>query len=234
MTILAAATLDFIEQLKQRSRGRHIRHAWMYEPLVMVSDDELKHASFVTVKSRLNHISATQFYIDDPPTGVSTLIKAKTKGQYPRLIELRLAPGPDAKLRVKYWRVNGWQQTKMSIEDEARLHSPHLHLRNPVQQDGKTNFKVYAMERVTKRRRGTSTIHRDVIDLTTQKSAEYVAKLTILTLEKSLKKIHGETTSHKNRSVEKLSNWSILAVVLDGKNFVYDDIHPLRAEIVYG
>ena len=124
MTILAAAALDFIEQLKQRSRGRHIRHAWIYEPLVIVSDDELKHSCFVTVKSRLNHISATQFYIDDPPTGISTLIKAKTTGQYPRLIELRLAPGPDAKLHVKSGRINGWRQTKMSIEDEARLRRP--------------------------------------------------------------------------------------------------------------
>lgn len=224
MTILAAAALDFIEQLKQRSRG------WVYEPLVVVNDDELKHSFFVTVKSRPNnHTSATRFYMDDPPTGVSTLIKAKTKGQYLRLIELRLAPGPAAKLHVKYWRINGWRQNKISIADWAYLRD-----RKPVQQDGKTHFQVYAMERITKRKKGISTIHRDVIDLTTQKSAEYVANLTVLTLEKSLKKAHGTITSHKNRSVEKLSHWSFLAVILDGKNFVYDDIHPVRAEIVYG
>lgn len=225
MTILAAATLDFIEQLKKRSKG------WMYEPLVVVNDDELKHLQFVTVKSRPNnHTSAIQFYIDNPPTGISTLIKTKTKDQYPRLIELRLVPGPGAKLHVKYWRVNGWRQNKMSIEDWA-----YLRRHKPAQQDGKTHFRVYAMERITKRKKRIGIIHRDVIDLTAQESAEYVANLTVLTLEKSLKKTHGTKTSHKNRSVEKLARWSsYMAVVLDGKNFMYDDTHPLRAEIVYG
>ena len=225
MTILAAATLDFIEQLQKRGKG------WTYEPLVVVSDDELKHSQFVMVKSRPNnHTSATQFYMDNPPTGVLTLIKAKTKNQYPRLIELRLAPGPGAKLHVKYWRMNGWRQNKMSIED-----CKHLRNYKPVQQDGKTNFKVYAMERITRRKKRIGIIHRDVIDLTAQESAEYVANLTVLTLEKSLKKAHGAVTSHKNRRVEKLSKWcSYMAVVLDGKNFMYDDMHPVRAEIVYG
>ena len=224
MTILAAAALDFIEQLKQRSRG------WIYEPLVVINDDKLKHSQFVTVKVRPNnHTSATQFYIENPPTGVLTLIKAKTKGQYPRLIELCLAPGPDAKLHVKYWRMNGWRQNKMSIEDGR-----HLHNHKPVQQDGKTNFKVYAMERIIKRNRRSGYIHRDVIDLTSQESVEYVANLAALTLEKSLGKIHGAATSHKNRRIEKLSKWNFhMAIILDGMNFMYEGDREERG-IVYG
>jgi hypothetical protein len=220
MTILAAATLDYIQFLKSHSSG------WSFEPLIVTSDDPLRHQQFVTVKGRSNHVSPTQHYIDNPPTGVATLVKARTKGHYPRIIEIRLAPGPVAKLHLVYWRANGWRQNEIS---HKRSYSRKY---APVQQRGETSFKVYATERITKRKskKGHSLIHRDVIDLTAEESTNAVAKMTMLTLDKSLQKAHGAGR-------QKLSTWGQhMAVVLDGTNFMYDNYGwwGIRSEVVYG
>lgn len=223
MTILGAAILDYIQYLKENSKD------WSYEPLVVTKDAELMHEGFVTIKERPNnHTSPIQFYIDNPPTGLSSLIKAKTKGHYPRIIELRLAPGPVAKLNLKYWRMNGWLQNETSHSWRRSYYRKGT----PVQQDGVTSFKVYSMERITKRKtkKAPHIIHRDVIDLTAQESAGTVARWTALTLDKSVRKTHG-------LGREKLSTWSQhMAVVLDGRNFMYENYNcgRFRSEIVYG
>jgi hypothetical protein len=213
MSILGAATLDFIQYLKDASTG------WSFEPLVIVGDDLHQFNPFVTIKERPNnHTSPIQFYFDNPQTGPSSLIRAKQKG-YVRFIELRIAPGPAAKLCVRYWRGNGWKQTEKSF------HWLNIHREAPVQQSGERVFQVCPIERVTKRNNKAShVIRRDVIDLAAVESSENVAKRAIQILNKSLEKCHGGN---------RISPWRNLAVVLDGKNFMYDG-YRFQYEIVLG
>jgi hypothetical protein len=216
--ILAAAAIDFIDHLKKHSRG------WVFEPLVVTDDDPLRHERYVTVLTRPNnHTSPYEFYVDHPPKGVATAIKAAKAGHYSRLIEMRLDPGPTAKVELRYWRVNGWKQNEVS----HKFLSFYSHRNTPVQQSGETSFRVYAMERVTKTKRKTY-IHRDVLDLAAIDSADQVARMTMATMEKSLKKAYGGGRK------EKLKKWTEhLAIVMDGRNYHYDG-HRFGGEIVYG
>lgn len=219
--ILAAATIDYIDHLKKHSEK------WVFEPLVVTDDHPLRHGRFVTVKTRPNNsVSPYEFYVENPPTGIATMVKATKSGHYPRLVELRLDPGPTAKVLLRYWRVNGWKQNQISHKWMSR----YSHRNTPVQQSGETNFRVYAMDRVVKRKRKKqkSVIHRDTLDLAAADSADNVAQMTMMTLEKSLKKTHGGGRQ------EKLQKWTEhLAVVMDGRNFHYDG-YRFSAEIVYG
>lgn len=220
--ILAVAAIDYIDHLKKHSKG------WVFEPLVVTDDEPLQHERFVTVLTRPNnHTSPYEFYVDHPPTGVSTMVKASKSGRYPRLIEMRLDPGPTTKVLLRYWRVNGWKQNQvswLSLADRVGFYSR----RNvPVQQSNGRSFRVYAMDRVTKTKRKTI-IHRDTMDLAAVDSADTIARLTMATLEKSLAKAYGGGRH------EKLKRWTEhLAVVLDGRNYHYDG-HRFGGEIVYG
>jgi hypothetical protein len=215
--ILAAAAIDFIDHLKKHSDG------WVFEPLVMVDDTPLKHMGFVTIITKPNNrTSPYEFYLSKYPKGVSTLIKATKSGRlpriyYPRLIEMRLKVGPTAKIELLYWRANGWKQNQIP---HGRFYS---HKSVPVQQPNESNFRVYAMERVTKTKR-KSYIHRDVLDISAIDSADRVAKLTMTTLEKSLEGVFGreELADHTEH----------LAVMLDGHNFHYDR-NWFCAEVIY-
>lgn len=216
--ILAAAAIDYIDHLKKHSKG------WTFEPLVVVDDEPLQHERFIRVRTRpSNGISPYEFYVENFPTGVSTLVKASKPGHYPRLIEIRIDPNPTTKVILRYWRVNGWKQTQTSCKGIFGFYS---HKNTPVQQSGETTFRVYAMDRMTRRKKGKK-IHRDTMDLSVIDSANTVAQTTMATLEKSLMKAHGGGRR------EKLKRWTDhLAVVMDGQNYHYD-YYRFGGEIVY-
>lgn len=219
--ILAAAAIDYIDHLKKNSKG------WVFEPLVVTSDEPLKHDRFVAVLPRPNNcVSPYEFYVDNPPTGVSTLIKASKRGHYARLIEMRLDPNPTTKVLLRYWRINGWKQNEVSHKWSS-FYGPNSPRVTPLQQSSVVDFRVYAIERMVKRRKKKAVIHRDAMDLSAIDSADTVSKVTMATLEKSLAKAHGGGRR------EKLKKYTdCLAVVMDGRNYHYED-YRFFGEIVY-
>jgi len=216
--ILTVATIDYIDHLKKHSKG------WTFEPLVSTVDKPLKHEQYLTAKSRPNHISPCDFYLDHQQKGPITLVKATKPGHYPRLIELRLDQGPTAKMFLRYWRINGWKQNQVSYKWNSIYSRKHI----PVQQFGEVNFRTYAMDRVVKGSgKRKSVIHRDVLDLAVVDSADTTAQSTMATLEKSLKKSHGGGRR------EKLRKWTLhLAIVMDGRNYHYDG-YQIHMEVRY-
>lgn len=212
MNVLAAATINLIEELRKPLKG------WTLTPLVQEITGELVHGRFVSAMRGPKEESPTEFFAR---YGVrqSCLIKCKSPKKPLRLLQITESSEKPYNYKVSYWKANGWRRDQSSNQRIWFTRSyPEYH---PA-------LDTMAVGQIVHIRRAPK--HKPVyviqpsFDVSDESSIPFVAPTIAAVLKKSFER------GFKTQRIENMSQ--ILAVNLDGKNFLFDPFR-LNFKVIY-